>query len=91
MAQNTYQSEFKQKYPEHPTQDRVAAKRLNDENNIVLGFNGGENKTNYKEDFLTKNGDRGEQVNQKIVHVELGDSLTDFTTSYKRNFDGAPA
>jgi len=30
-----------------------------------------------------------EKVNQKIVNVDLGDSLTDFTTSYKRTYDGA--
>ena len=38
---------------------------------------------------MKKEGDRGQQVNQKIVHIELGDSLTDFTSSYKRTFDGA--
>jgi hypothetical protein len=38
MANNNYQSEFKEKYPEHPQFQRETAKKSNDENNIVLGF-----------------------------------------------------
>ena len=57
----------------------------------MLGFDGTNRQTNYKDDFFGKEGDRGQQVNQKIVHIELGDSLTDFTSSYKRTFEGAQA
>lgn len=38
MANNTYQSEFKQQYPEHQTVPQPPPKRLNDANNIVFGF-----------------------------------------------------
>ena len=91
MAKHSYESEFKQQYPEYPTQGRTAAKRLNDENNIIFGFDGERRDTNYKQEFPGKEGDRGQVVNQKLVHVSLGDALSDFSTSYKNNFDGAQA
>ena len=69
MAKHTYESEFKQQYPEHPANVPKPAKRLNDENNIVFGFDGANRQTNYKDDYFGKDGDRGQQVNQKIVHI----------------------
>lgn len=69
MAKHSYESEFKQQYPEHAVKVPEAAKRLNDENNIVFGFDPNSQQTNYKDDFLTKQGDRGQQVNQKVVHI----------------------
>ena len=91
MAKNTYQSQFKQQFPGYAPQSRSTQKRTNDDNNIVLGFEPIKTNTNYRDQFAVKQGDRGKQVNQRIVSIELGDTLADFTTSYKKNFDGAQA
>jgi hypothetical protein len=88
MAKNNYQSEFKEKYPEHPQLPKEAVKKSNDENNIVLGFGGAQQATNYKEEFTAKQQERSKPINQRVISVDLGDTLTDFTTSYKRAHDG---
>lgn len=91
MAKNSYQSEFKNKFTGHNVQPRGPQKQSNDENNIVLGFDGGKGSTNYREEFPAKEADRGKQVNQRIVSVDLGDSLTNFATSYNSAYDGTQA
>ncbi len=91
MAKNTYQSEFKQQFPGHAPKSRQAQKRNNDENNIVLGFEPAKTNTNYRDEFALKEGERGKPVNQRIVSVQLGDTLSDFTTSYNKAYDGTQA
>ncbi len=88
MANNTYQSEFKEKYPEHPHAKKEPVKRSNDENNIVLGFGGPQQGTNYKDEFVTKQQERSRPINQRVISVDLGDTLTDFTTSYNKAYEG---
>jgi hypothetical protein len=72
-------------------QPRGQQKPNNDANNIVLGFDGGKGITNYRDEFPAKEADRGKQVNQRIVSVDLGDTLTNFATSYNSSYDGAQA
>lgn len=55
----------------------------------MLGFGGVPAATNYKDDFTHKTQSRPQPVNQRIISVELGDALTDFTTSYNRAHDGS--
>lgn len=89
MAKNTYQSEFKEKYPQHALAQKQTVKKSNDENNIVLGFGDKQPLTNYREEYSQKAAEKVKQVNQRVVNVDLGDTLTDFTTSYHKAYDGS--
>ena len=90
LGDNTYLSQFKHKYPQHPTAKRAPIKDA-DQQNIVLGFDPNSNQTNYKDEFIKKATDKAEKVDQRVVSVELGDTLTDFTTSYKNTYTGTQA
>lgn len=54
----------------------------------MFGFEESSKHTNYKDDYINKKADAVQPVNQKKVNVDLGDSLTDFATSYNRAFEG---
>lgn len=64
-----YTSEFKEKYPEQPLGargDPSALKKMHADKNFVFGYDGPDYGTNYKDDFMKKNGDnRPKPVNQK--------------------------
>jgi hypothetical protein len=54
----------------------------------VLGFGVGQQGTNYKDEFTQKQQEHNKPINQRIISVDLGDALTDFTTSYNKAYDG---
>lgn len=91
MAKTNFQSEFKEQFKQHKAQPSAPSKNYNDGKNIVLGFDHEQTKTNYQQDFVKGEGDRGKQINQRVVNIDFGDSLTDFTSTYKKVFEGAQA
>ena len=92
-----YTSEFKHKYPEQPIVargDPSALKKMDADKNFVFGYDGSNYGTNYNDDYLKKNsGHQGpaKPINQKEPHICLGDSLTDFTTTYNKIHDAKEA
>lgn len=80
------QSEFKNQFQQHEQRGPQAVLKSNDANNIILGFGNNQHQTNYQNDFAGGQTDRAKQVNQRLVSIELGDTLTDFTTSYNGTF-----
>lgn len=55
----------------------------------MLGFGTEQQVTNYKDEFTQKQQERNKPVDQRIISVDLGDSLTDFTTTYHKAYDGS--
>lgn len=54
----------------------------------MFGFGNNAQGTNYKDEFVQKQQERSKPVDQRIISVDLGDTLTDFTTSYNKAYDG---
>ncbi len=54
----------------------------------MFGFGNNPQGTNYKDEFVQKHQERSKPVDQRIISVDLGDTLTDFTTSYNKAYDG---
>lgn len=87
-----YQSEFKEKFPQHSIsqkEDPSIQKKLQADKNFVFGYDGSLFDTNYKDGYLKKTGinERPKPVSQREPHISLGDSLTDFATTYNQTHD----